>query len=476
MICIGYFQKLGKALMLPIAVLPIAAMLLRLGQEDLLNIHFISAAGKAIFDQLPLLFAMGVAIGLSRNAAGAAALAGAVGWFVLRAGTEAINPDINMSFFGGLLSGIVAGHAYNRFSEVQSEMLGFFSGTRLVPIVTGLAMLVIAWVCGYVWPSIQAGVDATGRGLAESGAVGQFSYGFLNRILIPLGLHHVLNAWVWFGMGEFTNAAGAVATGDLGRFFAGDPTAGSFMVGFFPVMIAGLPCAALAMYLTAKKENRRRVGGVLLSVGLTASLTGITEPLEFMFMFLAPGLYALHAVLTGLAMVVTNALGILHGFGFSAGLFDLVLNWGLATNPWQLVTVCVAFGALYFVTFFTAIRLFNLKTPGREAADSASSATINGATPVAQEKSKDKDADGAKDALSVEALQFAKALGGRQNLTSIEACITRLRLKIEDTSKVDADRLKSLGAHGVVHLDASNVQVVLGPRAEAIAAEMNRLR
>ena len=218
---------------------------------------------------------------------------------------------------------------------------------------------------------------------------------------------------------------------------------------------------------------------MLLSVGLTASLTGITEPLEFMFMFLAPGLYALHAVLTGLAMVITNALGILHGFGFSAGLFDLVLNWGLATNPWQLVTVCVAFGALYFVTFFTAIRLFNLKTPGREAADSAldaSSASINGATAVTQEKSKDKDAEGAKDALSVEALQFAKALGGRQNLTSIEACITRLRLKIEDTSKVDADRLKSLGAHGVVHLDASNVQVVLGPRAEAIAAEMNRLR
>ncbi len=475
MIGLGYLQRLGKALMLPIAVLPIAALLLRLGQEDLLNIHFISSAGQAIFDQLPLLFAMGVAIGLSKNAAGAAALAGAVGWFVLNAGTSAINPDINMSFLGGLLSGIVAGHAFNRFSEVQSDFLGFFSGTRLVPIVTGLAMLAIAWVCGYVWPFVQSGVDSMGRGLAESGSLGQFAYGFLNRMLIPLGLHHVLNAWVWFGLGEFTNAAGSVVTGDLGRFFAGDPTAGKFMVGFFPVMIAGLPCAALAMYCAAPKEKRRQVGTMLFSVALTAGLTGITEPLEFMFMFLAPGLYVLHAVLTGISMVATNAAGILHGFGFSAGMLDMVLNWGLATNPWRLVLFCAIFGPLYFFSFFVAIKLFNLKTPGRENADTRN--TEQPAAPTTNEKQEadDNPKDNPKDKLSTQAGQFAQALGGKDNLISIDACITRLRLRVQNADLIDESALKSLGSQGVVRLDASNIQVVLGTKAEGIAAEMNRL-
>ncbi len=248
----GYMQKLGKALMLPVAIMPVAALLLRLGQPDLLDIAFMAAAGNAIFSHLPLLFAMGIAVGLSKDSAGAAALAGAVGYFILTAGTSTIDASINMSFFGGILSGIVAGHTYNRFhATALSAYLGFFSGKRLVPILTGFQMLFLAFACGYIWPGIQSGIDVFGHSIADSGPAGQFTYGVLNRALIPVGLHHVLNTYFWFALGDFTNVAGELVTGDLNRFFAGDPQAGVFMTGFFPVMMFGLP-AALAMYVTAR--------------------------------------------------------------------------------------------------------------------------------------------------------------------------------------------------------------------------------
>lgn len=469
---LGYLQKLGKALMLPIAVLPVAALLLRLGQPDLLDIPFMAEAGNAIFGNLPLLFAMGIAAGLSMDSAGAAAIAGAVGYFVLKATTGTINADIDMSFFGGIISGIVAGHAYNRFHAVAlPAYLGFFSGKRLVPIMTGLMMLLIGWACGHIWPAIQNGIDAFGHGVAESGAIGQFVYGTLNRGLIPFGLHHVLNSYFWFVLGEFTNSAGELVTnsagelvtGDLNRFFAGDPTAGVFMTGFFPVIMFGLPAAALAMYLTAKKDRRAQIGGVLFSVALTAFLTGITEPLEFMFMFMAPALYAAHAVLTGLSLVVTNSMGVLSGFGFSAGLFDMVLNWGLATNPWTLVIIGLVFGAIYFCVFYFGIKLFNLKTPGREDDESgAASEAVQGSIGSSRDN-------------AYKARQFAKAVGGLGNLTNIDACITRLRLSLKDSSVADEAVMKRLGASGMIRVGEKNLQVILGPQAEIIAGEMKKI-
>ncbi|MGB1270506.1 MAG: N-acetylglucosamine-specific PTS transporter subunit IIBC [Endozoicomonas sp.] len=461
---LGYLQKLGKALMLPIAVLPVAALLLRLGQSDLLDIPFMAEAGGAIFGNLALLFAMGIAVGLSVDSAGAAAIAGAVGYFVLKAATGTINADIDMSFFGGIISGIVAGHAYNRFHAVAlPAYLGFFGGKRLVPIMTGLMMLLIGWACGHIWPAIQNGIDAFGHGVAESGAIGQFVYGTLNRGLIPFGLHHVLNSYFWFGLGEFTNSAGELVTGDLNRFFAGDPGAGVFMTGFFPVMMFGLPAAALAMYLTAKKDRRAQVGGVLFSVALTAFLTGITEPLEFMFMFMAPALYAAHAVLTGLSLVVTNSMGVLSGFGFSAGLFDMVLNWGLATKPWTLVVTGLVFGAIYFCVFYFGIKLFNLKTPGREDDESGSvSKAVQGSTGSSRDN-------------AYKARQFVKAVGGLGNLTNIDACITRLRLTLNDTSIADETVIKGLGASGMIRVGEQNLQIILGPQAEIIAGEMKKI-
>lgn len=459
---LGYLQKLGKALMLPIAVLPVAALLLRLGQPDLLDIAFMAKAGDAIFSNLPILFAMGIAVGLSVDGAGAAALAGAVGYFILTSAAGTINDSINMSFFGGIIAGIVAGHSYNRFHNVSlPTYLGFFSGKRLVPIMTGLFMLVIAWIAGHVWPSIQSGIDAFGHGVAEAGSLGQFAFGVLNRALIPFGLHHVLNSYFWFGLGEFTNEAGTLVTGDLNRFFAGDPTAGIFMTGFFPVMMFGLPAAALAMYLTAKKERKAQVGGVLFSVALTAFLTGITEPLEFMFLFLAPALYATHALLTGLAFMATNMAGTLHGFGFSAGLFDMVLNWGLATNPGTLVIIGMVFFAIYFAVFYFSIKFFDLKTPGRE--DEEELAELAKDMPAGKQSNIDT------------AHQYIRVLGGLDNITNIDACITRLRLTLKDPAIVKDVAIKALGASGVVRIGANNLQVVLGPQAEIIAGVMNNI-
>ncbi|MDP5253860.1 MULTISPECIES: N-acetylglucosamine-specific PTS transporter subunit IIBC [unclassified Vibrio] len=496
---LGYLQKLGKAIMLPIAILPVAAILLRLGQPDLLNISFMAQAGGAIFSQLPLLFAIGIAVGLAKDEAGAAALAGAVGYLVLTEAAKTINADINMSFFGGIIAGIVAGHSYNRFHAVSlPSYLAFFAGKRLVPIATGLITLALAAVFGVVWPMIQQGIDAFGHAVANSGALGQFSYGALNRALIPVGLHHVMNSIFWFGLGECSKVtyelgqslhticvepslakswlvgdvipyidgshiqsiASETTRGDLNRFFAGDPSAGVFMTGFFPIMMFGLPAAALAMYLAAPASSRRQVAGVLFSVAITAFLTGITEPLEFLFMFLAPGLYVVHALLTGLSLVVTNWLGIYHGFGFSAGLFDLVINWGLATKPMLLIAVGLAFAVIYFIVFYLTIVVFDIKTPGREPVEiGLDSDTVK---PNATQS-------------GTSAQQYLSALGGADNIQHMDACITRLRLTLTDSNLIQVDTLKALGASGVVKLNATHVQVVVGPQAEIIAGQIRTI-
>ncbi|SFL95901.1 Phosphotransferase system IIC components, glucose/maltose/N-acetylglucosamine-specific [Halanaerobium salsuginis] len=295
-------QRIGKSLMLPIAVLPAAALLLRLGAPDVLDIPFIMAAGSAIFDNLALLFGIGVAVGIAFDSSGSAGLAGAVGYFVITNGTQAINADINMGVLAGIIGGLTAGVLYNRFHAIKlPDFLGFFGGRRFVPIITGAAGVILAGVFGFIWPPIQNVIQLAGQWIINAGAIGVFVYGFLNRLLIPVGLHHVINSFIWFVFGEFTNAAGEVVTGDLSRFFAGDPSAGFFMSGFFPIFMFGLPAAALAMYHAAKPENKSAVAGIFLSVALTSFLTGITEPIEFSFMFLAPLLYVIHALLTGLS-------------------------------------------------------------------------------------------------------------------------------------------------------------------------------
>lgn len=320
-------QNLGKSLMLPIAVLPIAGILLRLGQPDLLDIPVVASSGAAIFSQLPLLFAIGVGIGFAKDSAGAAALASAVAFFILNESLSAMNPNIDMGVLGGIVSGLVGSQVYNRFHTIKlPDWLAFFSGKRFVPIFSGFIALFLGLLFGFIWPPVQDGLKALGDFLIGAGALGMAIYGFFNRLLLAVGLHHILNTLVWFDFGEFSNSAGELVKGDLNRFFAGDPSAGVFMAGFFLIMMFGLPAAAFAMYSAAHKSQRKEVAGFLFSVAFTAFLTGITEPIEYTFMFLAPLLYLIHAIITGIFLAVSYLVGYRMGFSFSAGAIDAALS------------------------------------------------------------------------------------------------------------------------------------------------------
>ncbi|MDH8682755.1 PTS N-acetyl glucosamine transporter subunit IIABC [Klebsiella pneumoniae] len=462
---LGFFQRLGRALQLPIAVLPVAALLLRFGQPDLLNVPFIAQAGGAIFDNLALIFAIGVASSWSKDNAGSAALAGAVGYFVMTKAMVTINPEINMGVLAGIITGLVAGAVYNRWAGIKlPDFLSFFGGKRFVPIATGFFCLILAAIFGYVWPPVQHAIHSGGEWIVSAGALGSGIFGFINRLLIPTGLHQVLNTIAWFQIGEFTNAAGAVFHGDINRFYAGDGTAGMFMSGFFPIMMFGLPGAALAMYLAAPKARRPMVGGMLLSVAITAFLTGVTEPLEFLFMFLAPLLYLLHAVLTGISLFIATALGIHAGFSFSAGAIDYVLMYSLpaaSKNVWMLLVMGVVFFFVYFLLFSAVIRMFNLKTPGRE----------DKAADVVTEEANSNTEEG----LTQLATSYIAAVGGTDSLKAIDACITRLRLTVGDSAKVNDAACKRLGASGVVKLNKQTIQVIVGAKAESIGDEMKKV-
>ncbi|EHM10670.1 PTS system, N-acetylglucosamine-specific IIBC component [Thermanaerovibrio velox DSM 12556] len=454
----GGLQKLGKALMLPVAVLPAAALLLRLGASDVLDIPFIMQAGGAIFDNLPLVFAIGVAVGFAFDGGGAAALAGAVGYLTLTKAMVTINKDINMGVLAGIISGILAGQLYNRFHNVKlPDFLGFFGGKRFVPIASAGCSIALALIFGFIWPPIQQAIHGVGNWIVGAGLVGAFAFGALNRLLLPLGLHHVINSLVWFVFGSFTDKAGKVVTGDLSRFFAGDPTAGTFMTGFYPIMMFALPAAALAMYTTARPENRKAVSGILLSVALTSFLTGITEPIEFAFMFLAPALYVAHAILTGAALAVCEALGIHHGFGFSAGAIDYVLNYGLATKPLLLIPIGLGFGAVYYFLFVAMIKALDLPTPGRELAPRGMTASA----------STDEE-------LMKLAAAYIASLGGAGNISSLDSCITRLRLSVKDGKLVMEEEIRRLGATGIIRPNSTDMQIVVGTKADLIAGAIKR--
>ena len=458
-------QRLGRALMLPIAVLPVAGLLLRLGQSDVLNIKMIADAGGAIFDNLPLLFAIGVAVGFAKDNNGVAALAGAIGYLVETVVMKDINDKLNMGVLSGIIAGIVAGMLYNKYKDIKlPDYLAFFGGKRFVPIVTGVTCLVIGIVLGYVWQPVQAAIDIAGHWLTTAGAIGAFVFGVLNRLLLVTGLHHILNSLTWFVFGSFTPpGGGAAVTGDLHRFFAGDPTAGTFMTGFFPVMMFGLPAACLAMYHEAPKERRAMVFGLLASMALTSLLTGVTEPIEFSFMFLAPVLYVIHALLTGISLAICSALGIHLGFTFSAGLIDYILNYGLSTRGWWALPLGVIYAVVYYGLFRFFIRKFNMATPGRE--------------PAAEEEQIESFAAGGfvspvAGAAVPRAQRYIAALGGASNLSVVDACTTRLRLSVVDANKVSESELKTIGARGVLKRGSTNVQVIIGPEADIIADEI----
>ena len=481
----GFFsklQKLGKALMLPIAVLPVAGILLRLGQADVMTklgaltvdgeignqflhtlLQVCGEAGNAVFGtNMAFIFAIGIAVGLAKANHGAAGLAGAVGFLMLENVTKVIwqlpqfaGETHSLGVFGGIIIGIVAGCLYNKFYDIKlPDFLGFFGGKRFVPIVTGFSATLLGVVLGYIWPYVERVFAALNSFIAAAGAVGDFCFGFFNRLLIPTGLHHVLNNYVWQLYGDYNGT-----TGDLNRFFALDPTAGKFMTGFFPIMMFALPAAAVAMYVCARKENKAVVGGALASVAFTAFLTGITEPLEFMFMFLAPVLYGIHAVLTGISMAVVNLLGIRSGFSFSAGAIDLAINWGISEKPFMLILIGLIFAVIYFFIFVFAIKKFNIPTPGRE-----NDAETDEMAHLVEDKG-----------LSELAAMYIEKLGGKNNIQEVDSCITRLRLTLKDSKIVEEKDMKALGAAGIMRPNSKNLQVIVGTKAELIAEEMKKL-
>jgi N-acetylglucosamine PTS system EIICBA or EIICB component len=386
-------QRIGRSLMLPVAVLPAAALLVRLGNTDMLGREsfpafitkiagFMAAGGNAILDNMALLFAVGIAIGFAKKSDGSTALAAVTGYLVFKnvlatftdknlpqvakavdGKVVMVDAPVDAKVLGGVVMGIVVALLYQRFHRTKlPDWAGFFSGRRLVPILSAFAGLLLGIVFGYIWPVLGTGLHNFGEWLVGSGAVGAGIFGVANRALIPIGMHHLLNSFPWFQAGEYEGKSG-----DISRFLAGDPTAGQFMTGFFPIMMFALPAACLAIVHCARPERRKVIGGMMFSLALTSFVTGVTEPIEFTFMFIAPVLYAIHAVLTGVSMALTWALGMKDGFGFSAGAVDFGLNLGIATNPWGLVLVGLCFAVVYYAVFRFAIIKFNLPTPGRES-------------------------------------------------------------------------------------------------------------
>ena len=475
-----FFQRLGRSLMLPVAVLPVAAILSGIGYwiknvnggADNIGSAFLSAAGGALLDNLALLFAVGVSIGMAKKSDGTSALAGLVSWLTvttmlspatMAALTGAAVEDVDPAFtkiqnvFVGIICGLIGAWCYNRFKDTKlPDALSFFSGKRSVAIVTAGLSLVLAIVLMFVWPFVYGGLVGFGEWIVTLGPVGAGIYGFFNRLLIPLGLHHALNSVFWFdvaGINDLNNfLQGSAGDGVYGA-------TGQYMTGFFPIMMFGLPGAALAMYVTAKTTRRKVAAGILLSGAISSFFVGVTEPLEFSFMFLAPWLYLIHAVFMGISLFVSAILPVRMGFGFSGGFIDLVLGWAnpLAENPWIILIMGPIWFAIYFVVFRWIIRRFDLKTPGREDDDAL----------------EDEGTDAApRGDFHATAERFVEALGGRENIVELDNCATRLRMEIADVARVDDAALKRAGAAGTIKPGGHSVQVVYGLNVQFVKDAM----
>lgn len=475
-----YLQRLGKSLMLPVAALPVASILMGIGYwidpsgwgANNVIAAFLLKAGGALIDNMAILFAIGVAVGMSDDNEGTAGLAGLVSWLVittlLSTGAVAMFKGIDVAEvpaafsktqtqFIGILAGLIGASCYNKFKNTKlPDALGFFSGKRSVAIMTALASLVASLVLFFVWPVVYNALVSFGKAIISTGAIGSGIYAFFNRLLIPFGLHHALNSVFWFDVAGIN---------DLGNFWAGTGTqgvTGMYMTGFFPVMMFGLPAGALAMYHTAKDNKKKVVYGLLLAAALSSFFTGVTEPLEFAFMFLAPGLYVVHALLTGISAVVCTLLPVRAGFNFSAGFVDWFLSFKapMAENPWLIIPIGLVFAVIYYVAFRVIISKFDLKTPGREDDDELTENTvINGD-------------------MNQLAKAYIEALGGKDNILTVDNCVTRLRLNVKDNSVITDKKLTALGARGVIRPGKGSIQVIVGTNvqfvADAVKAELKK--
>lgn len=482
-----YFQRLGRSLMLPVAVLPAAAILMGIGYwidpsgwgGESVVAAFLIKSGGALIDNMGILFAVGVALGMSRDRDGAAAISGLVAWQIV---TTLLSPgtvsmlqsiaieDVDPSFgkiqtqFIGILCGLIAGALYNKFHKVTlPQALAFFSGKRLVPIVTSFVMMAVSVVLLFVWPPVYNALVTFGTSISELGALGAGLYGFFNRLLIPTGLHHALNSVFWFDVANIN---------DIGNFWSGNGTlgvTGMYQAGYFPVMMFGLPAGALAMYHTAREDKKKFTASLMIAAAFASFFTGVTEPLEFAFMFVAPALYIAHAVLTGISLFIAASFQWTAGFGFSAGLVDYILSFNLplANKPFMLLLQGLLFAALYYFLFRFMITKFNLMTPGRgddelEEAVETDSAT---AAPTTKEARFRQQAE-----------TILIGLGGPDNIRSIDNCATRLRLEIEDMDKINESKIKSAGVPGLNRVSKHDLQVIVGTEVQFVADELIKLK
>ncbi|MBM7692126.1 PTS system N-acetylglucosamine-specific IIC component [Peribacillus deserti] len=477
-----YLQRIGRSLMLPVAVLPAAAILMGIGYwidptgwgADSPVAAFLIKAGSSIIDNMSILFAVGVALGMSKQKDGSAAISGLVAYLVITTllSTNSVSmlqgvkvEDVNPAFakignqFVGILSGLVAAAMYNRFSHVKlPDALAFFSGKRLVPIMSAVSMLVVSLIMFFVWPAIFTGLVSFGEGISKLSYVGAGLYGFFNRLLIPTGLHHALNSVFWFDVAGIN---------DIGNFWAGKGEkgiTGMYQAGYFPIMMFGLPAAALAMYHTAKTKQRKQVASLMMAAGFAAFFTGVTEPLEFAFMFAAPALYVVHAVLTGFSLAIASFFHWTAGFGFSAGFVDFVLSsrLPLANQPYMLIVQGLVFAVIYYFLFRFLIVKFNLATPGR-----------------GEEVEEAVQADGAAapgNKFTVMAANIYEGLGGDANVTSVDNCVTRLRVEVKSMDAVDQKKIKSTGVPGINIVGPTSIQVVVGTSVQFVADEIEKIR
>jgi N-acetylglucosamine PTS system EIICBA or EIICB component len=477
-----YLQNLGKSLMLPVAVLPAAALLTGIGYaldhegwgSGNIVSAFLISAGNSILSFIPIIFAVGIAFGMSKDKDGPAALSGLVGYLVVTtvlapsnvANLLHISPEsVDIAFgaignvFVGIISGLIAAALYNRYSGVRlPDALAFFSGKRLVPMLTAGVMLIVSLILLFVWPYVYNALVSFGEGISNLGAVGAGLYGFFNRLLIPTGLHHALNNVFWFDIAGIN---------DIGNFWASEGVkgiTGRYQAGFFPIMMFGLPAAALAMYHTAKTKKKKQAASLLMAGALAAFVTGVTEPIEFAFMFLAPVLYLVHAVLTGLSLFIAATFQWTAGFSFSAGLIDYLLSLQIpiANKTLMLILQGLVFAVIYYFLFRFLIVKFNLKTPGREDDEEV---VENEATETA-----------GQDRFAVMAKTIYEGLGGDENVVSVDNCATRLRLEVKDMNAVNQNKIKSAGVPGINIVGKNSIQVIVGPQVQAVADEVHKLR
>lgn len=477
-----FMQRLGKSMMLPVSVLPIAAILMGIsywiatatGGSTIVGV-FLGAAGGALLDNMPILFAVGVSIGMANKSDGTSALAGLVSWLTittllsptavsgyLSIEVDAVDPAFSQvqNVFVGIIAGLIGAWSYDKFKNTKlPDALSFFGGRRSVAIVSSVISIGVAIVLFFVWPFVYGALVSFGEWIVGLGALGAGLYGFFNRLLIPLGLHHALNSVFWFDVAGIN---------DLNNFLSGEGVlgvTGQFMTGFFPIMMFGLPGAALAMYVTAKPSRKQAAYGILLAASVSAFFVGVTEPLEFSFMFAAPLLYVIHALFTGISLAISALLPVRMGFGFSGGFIDLVLNWTnpMAVNPWLIPLMGLGWFAIYFLVFRFAITRWNMKTPGREDDD------------VEEFTSGSAPASNTDEGYLLTGSRFIKALGGKENIAEMDNCATRLRLEIVDPSLVNEAALKQAGAAGVIRPGGRSVQVIYGLNVQFVKDAMETI-